>query len=79
MMSRSEESDVSLVFKWPHQMWRQKDFLSLGAIKLLMKAERDGGIPVFVRPLESVVFVKEICFRNKENKKKILTLREIEE
>ena len=48
--------------------FRQWDFFSLGAIKLLMKAERDGGIPVLVRLLElSVVLANDICFDKTKN------------
>ena len=45
----------------PHPTWRQKDFLSLGAMKLLKKAERDGGIPELLSSLETLVFSKDIC------------------
>ena len=35
-------------------------------MKLLMKADRDGGIPALARPLERVVFAEDICMkRNK--------------
>ena len=32
-------------------------------MKLLMKAEREGGIPAFARLLESVVLTNDICFK----------------
>ena len=48
--------------------FRQWVFFSLGTIKLLMKAERDGGIPVLVRLLElSVVLANDICFDKTKN------------
>ena len=44
------------------------DFFSLGAMKFLMKAESDGGIPAPDRVLESVVFANDSCLKTKIRK-----------
>lgn len=44
----------------PRKEWHQLDFLSFGAMKLLMKADRDGGIPAFARLLDKVLFTNDI-------------------
>ena len=61
-------SGVCVIRESHTQNWRQNDFFSLGAMKFLMKAESDGGIPAPDRVLESVVFANDSCLKTKIRK-----------